>query len=531
MYVTNKGVTLDLKNAKEIASGGEGKIYEHPSNKKKVVKIYHQSRKADFANHLTLLSSLSSFFVKPEVIYFEKGGKVAGFDMPYVNFNNYWLFNNLFNKGFCTSNNIDKAFKVNVLQKLSDAVEEVNKKGIVIGDLNQYNLFVGKKGDVLFVDVDSYATPTSPHNGVLLDDIRDWTTPTINAKTDSWAYDILAFWATTYCHPFKWVVPGNSETLEQRVKTNRSFLSKISGMKIPALYEAPTGDNHKQFLEIFAGARYKISLGGYIPLTVQVKHQVVSNSLDIRELYDKVTDVIGCDDFLAVRIAGVWTLIETRTLKLTRQIKTVDCDILFPSNGGYAYVKNNILYSEKGNATTFYRPEFYCNNGYLSVLDYATDIQLNFNLNNQMAGIDNRATPIFAKSVIVRDAPIQNFGSKVYLNIPVNNTYNMIEVPVGTKNAIYCRDFWAIECRKRNKIEYMICSKSGSMDLDYLPFFTVKQGMVFVPDHGHIAVYKDHSLLMTLDATVCTRDSKLFTTNSGIILLENNTLYLLNTKQ
>lgn len=77
----------------------------------------------------------------------------------------------------------------------------------------------------------------------------------------------------------------------------------------------------------------------------------------------------------------------------------------------------------------------------------------------------------------------------------------------------------------------MICSKSGSMDLDYLPFFTVKQGMVFVPDHGHIAVYKDHSLLMTLDATVCTRDSKLFTTNSGIILLENNTLYLLNTKQ
>jgi len=112
MYKTKTGKILDLASAKEIAAGGEGKIFEHPANKKKVVKLYHQPRPAGFANHLEILSQLGDAFVKPQEIYFNGRGQVAGFDMDYVNFNNYWLFNNLFNKGFCNTNRIDKGFKI-----------------------------------------------------------------------------------------------------------------------------------------------------------------------------------------------------------------------------------------------------------------------------------------------------------------------------------------------------------------------------------------------------------------------------------
>ena len=38
MLKTSKGVSLDIKNAKEIAAGGEGRILEHPTDKKKVIK-------------------------------------------------------------------------------------------------------------------------------------------------------------------------------------------------------------------------------------------------------------------------------------------------------------------------------------------------------------------------------------------------------------------------------------------------------------------------------------------------------------
>jgi tRNA A-37 threonylcarbamoyl transferase component Bud32 len=531
MLKTSSGSSLDIRNAKEINAGGEGKILEHPKEKNRVLKIYHTPRKAAFATHLESLSTLSNSFVKPLDILFDLKGMCVGFIMDYVNFNNYFLFNNLFNKGFCSSNGITKDFKIKILEKLKSALEELHKKDIVVGDLNMYNLFFSKSGELLFVDVDSYQTKTQPHSGVLLDEIRDWTTTSITKETDIWAYDVLAFWTTCFIHPFKWVAPGNKDTLEQRVKQGKSILTKIPNIKIPALYEAPQGEVEQQFKDIFNGRRYYVDfMGSIVHSPVVVRQPLSSTALTIRELFEHVTEVNVTGDFIAVKISDNWQLVETKIPKVDRIIlSAIKADHTFPSNSKPVHVRGNELLCDSVRMN-FIQPEFFYYNGFLTVIDYGTDIQYNFNLNNQLGGIDHTQTPIFAKSIVIRNSPIQNFGMKKYLNIPNKNSYSLIEVPFGTKDAIYNEGYVAVEYTENNQTRYSVGQGNQSASLDYLPYFTVKGKSLLLPEDGYISVLQDYKEVAKLDASMCSRTSKLYNCNSGILLLENNILYLLNTK-
>lgn len=107
MYRTSTGKQVDIRNSKEIAAGGEGRILEHPTIANRVIKIYHTPRSNGFAKHLETLAMLPDNFIKPIEIYYDGNNKVAGFDMLYVKLSDFWLFNNLFNKGFCNTNRID----------------------------------------------------------------------------------------------------------------------------------------------------------------------------------------------------------------------------------------------------------------------------------------------------------------------------------------------------------------------------------------------------------------------------------------
>lgn len=530
----------DITGGREIAAGGEGKIHEDLSAHNKVIKVYHKPRDASFQDHLEKLSSLlSDRFVKPIDIYSDNRTKqTLGFSMSYVNFNDYWLFNNLFNKGFCTANNFDKSFKFQVLTLLAEELARLHNNKIVIGDLNQYNLFFNKKGDILFVDVDSYQTTDNQHSGVLLDDIRDWTTNDINDKTDIWAYDILTFWVSTYCHPFKWVVPGNKESLEMRVRSNKSYLSKIPGIKIPALYDPfpENGNVHKQFTEIFSGRRYMVDLDGVlIPVSPVIKQSMVSKDLSIRKLYDNVTEVLNTNKFFSVRKGFQWKLVEAIVPKVTREFAVETCDELYPSDSqNYAIRLGNTLNTPTRNWNMiFVQPIFSYNDGSLIVIDYGNDMQWNFNINNQLAGIDKTNQPVFAKSIIKRSGLIQNFGSQRYINVPSLNRYSLINIHKESKDAIYSRGYTGMEIKGKKNTEFRIRQEDQEYVayFGYLPHFAVVgKNTILIPEDGYIDIYYNMQPAGRFDCSMCTRDSKLYSTLSGILLLENNTLYLLNTK-
>ncbi|MFZ1704368.1 MAG: hypothetical protein WAT79_08470 [Saprospiraceae bacterium] len=528
----------NIRNSREIAAGGEGRIIEHP-NGKDVIKMYHQKRPLKFQKHLEDLTKLSGVFVKPLEVYTDVNS-VLGFSMKYVNLNDYWLFNNLFNKGFCTSNNIDNGFKIKVLNKLKAELEKIHSNKIFVGDLNQYNIFVNEKSEILFVDVDSFKTATQDHSGVLLDDIRDWTTSIINHKSDSWAYDILAFWSMSYVHPFKWVSPGNKETLEQRVKSGKSILTKIQDVKIPALYQPFAQPIVDQFTEIFKGRRYMVNLDGttFVKTPIVVTQPIPTSDLLIRVVLTDVLDVYANINQISVKTSTNWKLFATDTLKVIREMPGhLYSDFLFPSInvGEFIYMKDNNIISGKDNTinNTFIKPEFYFTEGSLLVIDYAKDIQYNFDVNKQLAGsIHKGNTSIFAKSVLFRGAPIQNFGKKKFLNIPNQDRYFLAEVSEYTKNAIYCGSVIAVESLNKSTDFTLYFNGKPIKNLEYLPSFAKKGSSIFLPEDGFIEVLdKDGDTITKFNVSNCTRSSKLWSTNSGLIMLENKTLYLLNTKQ
>ena len=531
----------DINNCKEIAAGGEGRIIEHPSNKSQVIKVYHIPRDLKYSKHLEYLNKLPShIFIKPIDIYTDNN-KTIGFSMNYVNFNNYWLFNNLFNKGFCTTNKITEDFKIIVLKNLKKNLEILHNDNINVGDLNQYNLFVSKQGDIIFIDVDSYQTKENNHSGVLLDEIRDWNTTLINDKTDIWAYNILAFWSTSFVHPFKWVAPGNKESLEQRVKQGKSILTSIKDIKIPALYNPPTGEILKQFKEVLHTARrYFVEFDGvHIPINLQIPQQLTSADVTIKELFKNVYEVF-CDlEKITFRTNKNWECIKTNIKStytnnpLLSAIPKIseNVDFLYPSNNNICVIKNNgILGSEQ----KFIQPEYYYHKGNLMVVDYATDTQYNYNIDVQFAGIAYSQTQVFAKSIQFKTTPIQNFGALKYLNIPKGISYELIKLPKGTIDAFYCDGYYIIERKHNQSIVYELYQNENLLidGLDCLSHFCYSNSLLFIPDDGKIIIYSSigGKQIMNLNLPICTKTSKLWYTTSGIILLENNILYLINTK-
>ena len=110
----NNGQLITI-TSQPIKSGGEGSIYVHPNKPNEVIKIYHTPKDYYYLDKLKKLSMLSNSFVKPKDTFVENK-KVIGFTMDFVDFNNYFLFNKLFNKSFCSQNNIDFNFKISILK-------------------------------------------------------------------------------------------------------------------------------------------------------------------------------------------------------------------------------------------------------------------------------------------------------------------------------------------------------------------------------------------------------------------------------
>lgn len=522
ILINNKEYSL----SPPINSGGEGEIYVHPFNKDEVIKIYFDKRKNK--EKLIKLKSLSDEFVKPIEI-FEQNGKVIGFSMKYVEFNKYFLLNKLFNKAFCQSNQIDLNFKISLFKKLKESIEKVHNKGFVLGDINQYNIFFNLKGEYYIVDVDSFQEEGKIVSDVVLEDIRDFFTNTINKNSDIWAYTILLFWSFTYVHPFRWVLKGAVQNLEERVKKNLSYLSHIPNIIIPPLYQKLPLDIENQIKEIFKGRRFFVNFD--IPvqqIPVIIKQQLISSKVNNTFISDG-NDVVFCENKFAIRIGNKWKIYNNNYSFIE-----IEAEKVFVSNNNYCYIKNSILYNSKNEEVldiSSYSIHF--NNGYLFVL--GIDEYWVFNINNQLYKIENNKKIIYSKSVLISNSIIQNFGNKTILNKLNKMDLLQIEVMKSVKNAIVNGEYIAIEYEENNKIVYAMFKINGMkieklFYISHLPNFTVKDNIIFIPNNREILVYNQSVLIETIDVSICTEQSVLHINSFGVLIFENNSLNCLNKK-
>lgn len=219
------GQDIRLTNRNYLSQGGEGVVYKKD---KTAYKIYHNNKISE--KKIKELSVLSdSRILKPKSIVY-KDNEVVGYSMNYEA-NTYPLCQ-VFTKSFQSRYGLSNGTLLNLLTQMIEVVNHIHSKGILIVDLNEYNILVDKNfKKVYFIDVDSYQTKSYPATAIM-EHIKDPHAQFFSIQSDYYSLAILAFNLLIGIHPFK----GKSlkkMSIKERMLNNISVLNK--NVKIPSI--------------------------------------------------------------------------------------------------------------------------------------------------------------------------------------------------------------------------------------------------------------------------------------------------------
>lgn len=537
---------FNLDVSKAFASGGEGSICEHPTKPTKAIKVYHKERDLSLEGSLMELNKLPTNFIKPEEIYYTKSGKILGFSMQYVDMSKYVILKKTFNNTFCLQNGYDKKVKYKIYQNLKEAVEQAHQLGIYIGDLNPYNILVNLTGEVIMLDVDSFGTKTKPHNGVLLEDIRDWAQhPQVNISTDQYAFDVLTFWMFTLTHPFRGDYPPH-KSLEERVCKKSSLLSNLP-IQIPKCYQPFTNPQIiSQFERVFQqGQRFMVDLVGIptMPTPLQNVDIVDSAHLYIRLIAENVQKVQTSETLLACLVGNLWKVISVKDTGTYNQLYTItDAQEVYPCKERVYYLKDDKIQCEGQvikNINIQHGSTIYTENNQLAIIDQRND-KITTTADNLLNGnLQATTNTIYAKSIQTGDSGAwQTIGENKWLLDLTSNGFNLIKTPYNIKNVYKRKEFVLIEHVENNKTRFSIGKINGlkweqGSDLPEWRYFDVKEGYIFVPEDGKVNIINpvnQWKIVSTIECPPCKADSRIYHSKAGMLLQTNDKIYLINKK-
>lgn len=159
-YIDNTGQQISL--GKLIGKGGEGSVYEIAGDKHFVAKIYHQSVTTEKATKLAAMTAIG----KPEIMAFAAWPRATlhqsdrrstwGIVLPRVTDSReiHELYGPQHRKQYFPT--ADWRFLIRVARNCAAAFASLHEQGIVIGDVNQGNVFVSRKATVNLIDCDSF---------------------------------------------------------------------------------------------------------------------------------------------------------------------------------------------------------------------------------------------------------------------------------------------------------------------------------------------------------------------------------------
>ena len=588
--ITENGDTITIDDKYEIKRGGEGKILTIPERPHQVAKIYLDPNLTHLGQaQKDALNALdSAHFVKPlELIYPLKGRKInkkkglLGFTMEYLP-PDFVPLAALFKKNYCAANQIDAAFKNELVKQLPSIVAHAHAQGIVIGDLSGYNIMVNPQGDLKFIDVDAYETPIHTHTGVLLDEIRDYLYKgTVCQESDYFALAVVIFNLLTHLHPFKGIHKLYRAIAERMVRKLPVFINDPD-LIIPKCYTPLTDAAlQQQFELLFAeGKRFLILVGqptvaSPSPTPPVAPSTLATGQLSIKEIYQP-----GSGEYI---IRAVFHqnqgLIET-----DRQVLVYDT-----SNQGYVMLKHTItpaqlppdlqVSSQRGelrwftgekNVLALHQGRLYhflgngrfqqisnfqlSNTGryhlvdhILVVLDgeYMRWVFLD-DINQDFIRIEQ--TPVFVPGFDVFNGLIQHIGGVQYIFYCSGKHISTVKSPLPLMESVYIRGNvgWVSYDEQQNgevtrKYEYfsidgLQMKLSGEPVFGQRPFAyratSATDGLVFEPEDDKMRVRRsaDFKVLQEFDCSVLTTESNLASTQAGIVAHERDFCYLLNSR-
>jgi len=231
-FVQGKG-EIKLGQSDFKAQGGEGSIYIKSS---KAYKIYTNPSRAIQPAKIAELSVLSQpNIIRPLDIVLNEKNEAVGYSMRHVD--KAFALCQLFPKAFRQRNNLTPERTLLLVRRLQDGVAHIHSKNILIVDLNELNFLVAADfGEVFFIDVDSYQTPSFAATS-LMESVRDRHANGFSINSDWFAFAVVSFQMFVGLHPFKGSYPplqhlsDTQRKLDARMMGNISVLHK--GVSVP----------------------------------------------------------------------------------------------------------------------------------------------------------------------------------------------------------------------------------------------------------------------------------------------------------
>lgn len=561
--VNQAGTKYKINDAKEIARGGEGIIYEIDSHL--VAKIYHDGieplnqAKFDFLKKLD-----KNLFIAPQELLFNSKSKVVGFIMEYLD-SNFYPLSSLYTKSFCAAHGVDKKVKVKIIESLIKAVDYAHKMKVVIGDLNCFNIMVNNNGDIKLIDTDSYQVPGFYHSGRLLDDIRDYYYQgRVDENSDCYALSILSFNLLAFTHPFKGIHKKYMK-ISDRIIHKIPVFANDPELIVPKCYE-PINDinlmgQYKRFY--LNGERFLMSLSDINAnmLIIAINQPSLIKKYEQEDLVITalsgdifVKNVFCTETKLIIETESDFLIYDAKNKGYVSMVDTVskaNYDQVFVGKTNILFRKDKQLFVHTGvgkftELTSFIFPEKYIFKQYediLVVIDY--DKMTKIFIDEVFGGIIKFTTmSVFGKGFQSYKGLVYNSGGKqlVFYN-ESGKEMSSVTLPVKIQDMYQNKNIGIIEYVEKKEIKYKFFKikdlkiSVSQNEIDYWSEFAFRldkdgEGFIFKPVDDAIKIIRtqDFAEVSELKCDLVSSQSVLRNTNSGLVLLEDGKAWLLNKK-
>ncbi|MDF1547043.1 MAG: hypothetical protein P1P88_04430 [Bacteroidales bacterium] len=557
---TSGGKSFYIDDKNEIQRGGEGRILLLPSEKDKVAKIYHPGIKPISEARFNQLQKLDKeLFLKPIDLILLKS-EIIGFVMEYAG-SNYFPISSLFNRSFCLRNAIIDDYKTKIANKLIEAVKQAHFNGFVIGDLNQYNVLADLKGNLKLIDIDSYETPGNKHTGVLLDDIRDYYYKGIvSMNSDYFALSVILFYLFTYTHPFKGI-HQKYKTLADRMIHQIPVFVDDPLLTVPKCYEAVENKEvQTEFEQIYInGERFLFSVKGTtriatVPKPVLIaKHQedhilinvIFQNSTIINVRFNHHLGYIETSEKFIIFSAR-----DKGYLSKKNELSKADYHTLYLGNETIIAQKNNQLFHITDNnkvveITNFKLPE----NSYTYQLENVLIVvgqgqmfwlYLDEVLNHS---IRNKRIEVFTEALSHHNGLIQNTGGVQRMFYHTGKDLATVKLPKKVKQLFQKGNTGIIQYIENDQLinqyfridglnfQLMPIKPDNLLEFGLMPGENT-DGFIFEPEDNMLLIRRINNIeiVSEIKCSKISRQSTLMYTKAGIIVWEQDKVFLLNQK-
>ncbi len=207
VIIHQQAVSLD--SSQLIQSGGEGMVF---GVEETAVKLYHhpQTSQAHKLRHLLTLP-FPAGVLAPCALVEDVQGQVVGFQMPRLE-SQAQMVKQLGNPIYWQKQGVKTADVVYLLQQIHTTLQQLHHQGVVVGDLNDCNLFFSPASQppLFWIDVDSYQVgkfpcpvAQQPFLDPLLYGVADFRVrPFFSELTDWYAYFVLLVKSLLQVHPY-----------------------------------------------------------------------------------------------------------------------------------------------------------------------------------------------------------------------------------------------------------------------------------------------------------------------------------------